>query len=267
MAVDSSGPGSAGDAPFQGGDDPGPDGPDHDASSDAALVQEVVAGSEAALAALYDRHGGAVYATAMRVSGNDTVAAEVVQDTFLGLWNRAERYDPERGSLATWLQAIARNRAIDRFRMTARRVPTTTFSSFTGATTDNDSERISDWLAASGELVAAGEPEPTPELALDGAEQRESIRRALGSLGPLERQVIVLAYQSGLSQSEIAAHLNWPLGTVKTRTRRALQILREQLEHAEAPPRRHAEPTSAGAPPCWQMSARGPAGVMASPCP
>ena len=267
MAVDSSGPGSAGDLPVPGGRAPGPDGPDGDVSSDAALVQEIVSGSEAALAALYDRHGGAVYATAMRVSGNDTIAAEVVQDTFLGLWNRAERYDPERGSLATWLQAIARNRAIDRFRMTARRVPTTTFSSFTGAATDNDSERISDWLAASGELVAAGEPEPTPELALDGVEQRESIRRAMGSLGPLERQVIVLAYQSGLSQSEIAAQLNWPLGTVKTRTRRALQLLREQLEKAEAPPRREPAPASAAAPPCWQMAARAPAGVMASPCP
>jgi RNA polymerase sigma-70 factor, ECF subfamily len=267
MAVDSSGPGSAGDLPVPGGRAPGPDGPDDDVSSDAALVQEIVSGSEAALAALYDRHGGAVYATAMRVSGNDTIAAEVVQDTFLGLWNRAERYDPERGSLATWLQAIARNRAIDRFRMTARRVPTTTFSSFTGAATDNDSERISDWLAASGELVAAGEPEPTPELALDGLEQRESIRRAMGSLGPLERQVIVLAYQSGLSQSEIAAQLNWPLGTVKTRTRRALQLLREQLEKAEAPPRREPAPASATALPCWQMPASARSGVMASPCP
>jgi RNA polymerase sigma-70 factor (ECF subfamily) len=265
MAVDSSEPGSAGDLPVPGGRAPGPDGPDDDVSSDAALVQEIVSGSEAALAALYDRHGSAVYATAMRISGNDTIAAEVVQDTFLGLWNRAERYDPERGSLATWLQAIARNRAIDRFRMTARRVPTTTFSSFTGAATDNDSERISDWLAASGELVAAGEPEPTPELALDGVEQRESIRRAVGSLGPLERQVIVLAYQSGLSQSEIAAHLNWPLGTVKTRTRRALQLLREQLERAEAP-RRDPEPASAGAPPCWQMSSTARTGMVATPC-
>jgi RNA polymerase sigma-70 factor (ECF subfamily) len=266
MAVDSSGPGNPGGSHVAGDHDPGPDGSDDDAPSDAALVQQIVSGSEAALAALYDRHGGAVYATAMRVSGNDTIAAEVVQDTFLGLWNRAERYDPGRGSLATWLQAIARNRAIDRFRMTARRLPTTNFSAFTGHETDNDGERISDWLAVSGELVAAGEPEPTPELALADVEQRESIRRALGSLGPLERQVILLAYQSGLSQSEIAAHLNWPLGTVKTRTRRALQLLREQLERAEVAPRRNQDVASAGDLPCWQMSAAPRAGMVATPC-
>src|SRR5437763_3312426 len=88
---------------------------------DAALVREVTAGSESALATLYDRHADAVYAAACRLTSDRQVAEEVVQETFLALWNRAELFDPTAGSLAAWIHTIARNRTVDRLRAIGRR--------------------------------------------------------------------------------------------------------------------------------------------------
>jgi RNA polymerase sigma-70 factor, ECF subfamily len=200
--------------------------------SDGHLVREMLDGSQDALASLYDRHSDAVFAAAMRACRDRWIAAEVVQDTFLILWNRAELFDPSRGALASWLQTIARNRATDRLRAAGRHERATTFSSF--ARTEVDDHPIVEWLMTAGELVGAAGPEPAPEVALSNEETRASIADALASLEPTERSVIELAYDAGLSQSEIANRLGWPIGTVKTRTRRALRRLREQLERAEA---------------------------------
>ena len=198
-----------------------------DPEADASLVRRVIEGSQEALAYLYDRHAQTVFAAALGTSRDRWIAEEVVQETFLTLWNRAEQYDPSRGALRAWLLTIARNRAVDRLRAAGRHDRAATFSSFgTGAA---DDQSIAEWLTASGELIVMAGPEPGPELALSDKETRASIHDALASLAPLERQVIVLAYDDGLSQSEIAAHLGWPLGTVKTRTRRALGRLRELL--------------------------------------
>src|SRR3954452_2165960 len=90
-------------------------------ADDAALVREVTAGSESALATLYDRHADAVYAAACRLTSDRQVAEEVVQETFLALWNRAELFDPSAGSLAAWIHTIARNRTVDRLRAAGRR--------------------------------------------------------------------------------------------------------------------------------------------------
>ena len=199
---------------------------------DASLLRDLIAGSEDALAGLYDRHGKAVHAAAMRASGDPWVAAEVVQETFLALWNRAELFDPSRGTLSAWLSAIARNRAIDRLRAAGRHDRAASFSSF--VRTDADDHSVVEWLTATGELVGVADPEPAPEIALSYKETRASIEDALTSLDPAERRVIVLAYDRGLTQSEIAATLGWPIGTVKTRTRRALRRLRDRLEGREA---------------------------------
>jgi len=196
--------------------------------SDEALVREMIGGSEAALGSLYDRHVNAVFAAALRTCRDRAIAAEVVQEAFLALWNQAERFDPARGSLLSWLLTIARNRAIDRLRAAGRHDRAVAFSSFGQA--DRDDLSTAEWLTSSGELVGSAGPEPTPEVALTSREDRSAIEAAVAALDPMERAVIALAYGSGLSQSEIADRLEWPIGTVKTRTRRALRRLRDRLE-------------------------------------
>lgn len=210
---------------------------DSDSQSDAGLMRLLIEGSQDALAGLYDRHAPSVFATALRVSRDRGIAAEVVQETFLTLWNRAELFDPSRGALHGWLVAIARNRAIDRLRANGRHERAATFSSFGRA--DADDQATVEWLTSAGELIGAAGPEPGPEMALSDKETRASIQAAIGSLAPLERHVIQLAYDTGLSQAEIAAQLGWPMGTVKTRTRRALRHLRERLEGPNTSPGTH----------------------------
>jgi RNA polymerase sigma-70 factor (ECF subfamily) len=204
-----------------------------DERSDEDLVGEVISGSHDALAALYDRHVRAVHAAAMRSTGDRWTAGEVVQETFLALWDRAERFDPARGHLGAWLVTIARNRGIDHLRAAARHQRAVTFSSFGQDAVDEPS--LVEWLTTTGELIAAAGPEPLPEAALSMRETRATIADAVASLDPAEQQVIALAYGDGLTQVEIAAELGWPLGTVKTRTRRALRQLRERLEPPPSP--------------------------------
>ena len=210
----------------EGGTAPG------DRVSDATLVRHMIEGCQEALAGLYDRHGAAVFAAAMRAVRDRWIAAEVVQETFLALWNRGELFDPSRGTLAAWLATIARNRAIDRLRSASRHERAASFSSY--ARTEADDHSVVEWLTASGELIGVAGPELGPEIALTDKETRASIEEALASLDPVERRVIVLAYDGGLSQSEIATSLGWPIGTVKTRTRRALRHLRDRLERPGA---------------------------------
>ena len=194
---------------------------------DTTLVREVVAGSHEALATLYDRHVDGVFAAARRIAHDRQVAEEVVQETFLALWNRAELYDPNAGSLAAWLYTIARNRAIDRLRSAGRRPNLVALSAAAGED-EHDADAL-ERIAAAGVVVAGSTPSPGPESVAESASVRLAIRRALALMPEEERTVIVLAYDDDLSQSEIAAKLGWPIGTVKTRTRRALARLREVL--------------------------------------
>jgi RNA polymerase sigma-70 factor (ECF subfamily) len=193
---------------------------------EVALVRAVAAGSQEALAALYDRHAEAIFALALRTADDRGVAEEVVQETFLALWNRAELFDPATGSLGTWLRSIARNRAIDRLRAAGRR------PRFIPLVVDEGSDGGADALeraATTGTVIGGTDPGGDPEAVLWRSETRDAIRGALATMPDVERTVIVLAYQEELSQSEIADRLGWPLGTVKTRTRRALRRLRFAL--------------------------------------
>jgi RNA polymerase sigma-70 factor (ECF subfamily) len=208
------------------GDRPGP-------VDDAALVVEVAAGSEGALAILYDRHADAIYAAACRLTSDRQVAEEVVQETFLALWNRAELFNPASGSLAAWLYTIARNRTVDRLRAAGRRPTLLPFSA--AVTTDDADAGAVERLLAAGVVLGGADLGPSPEGALESAEVRALIGEALASMPDTERTVIVLAYRDDLTQSEIADRLGWPLGTVKTRTRRALHRLREALAGDLAP--------------------------------
>ncbi len=197
-------------------------------SEEAALVRAVAHGSEAALGVLYDRHVDSVHAVALRLTGDRQLAEEVVQETFLALWNRAELFDPAVASLATWLRAIARNRTVDRIRAAARRPPLVSLGvSGDADAPEPDIDRLGDGAAVIGGAV----PDPGPEAVAEAGDVRAAVQAALASMPEVERAVILLAYREGLTQSEIAERLEWPLGTVKTRTRRALAHLRAALEH------------------------------------
>jgi RNA polymerase sigma-70 factor (ECF subfamily) len=200
---------------------------DRSQADDAALVREVAAGSESALGRLYDRYVDAVFAAASRLTSDRQVAEEVVQETFLALWNRAELFDPAVGSLAAWLHTIARNRTVDRLRAAGRRPNLIPLSSASGD--DEEAGAALDRLVGAGTVIAGAAASPGPEGELAATELRQVLRDALAGLPEAERTAIVLAYREELTQSEIAERLGWPLGTVKTRTRRALLRLRGAL--------------------------------------
>jgi RNA polymerase sigma-70 factor (ECF subfamily) len=229
--VDGGKPGDGSPAYPMTGADPG-------SGSDATLVRAVAAGSHDALAALYDRHGDAVFASASRLTSDRGMAEEVVQETFLALWDRAETFDPTVGSLAAWLHTIARNRTVDRLRAAGRRpnlVPLTAAAGSSSLGGDEADAGSLERVLASGMLVAGAAPPPSPERELALRELRTALQHALAGMPEQERIVIVMAYAEDLSQSEIAERLGWPLGTVKTRTRRALRRLREVLGSGVGP--------------------------------
>jgi RNA polymerase sigma-70 factor (ECF subfamily) len=208
-------------------------GRDRSAVDDALLVREVAAGSQAALGDLYDRYVDAVFAAANRLTSDRQVAEEVVQETFLALWNRAELFDPTVGSLAAWLHTIARNRTVDRLRAAGRRPTLIPLSSAAG---DDEHDQVAlDRLVGAGTVIGGAAVGRGPEGELAVTELREILRDALADLPDAERTAIVLAYREELTQSEIAERLGWPLGTVKTRTRRALLRLREALARELGP--------------------------------
>ncbi len=198
-------------------------------TDEAALVAEVATGSEAALASLYDRHVNAIFAAAYRLTGDRSVAEDVVQEVFLTLWNRAERFDSNVGSLAAWLGTIARNRAVDRLRAASRRPQLVSLSPTGGDDEPASSalERLANVRGTVGGAVDGDAGDPADVLAT--LETQAAIGAALAGMPEPEREVILLAYRDDLTQSEIAARLGWPLGTVKTRTRRALLRLRVAL--------------------------------------
>jgi RNA polymerase sigma-70 factor, ECF subfamily len=201
-------------------------------ADDAALVRALAAGSEDALAALYDRHVDGIHAVALRLTNDRQLAEEVVQETFLALWNRAELYDPAVASLATWLRTIARNRTVDRLRAAGRRPPLVPLP---GLGDEGDSDAGFERLRPDAVVLGGAAPDAGPEAAAEAAEVRDAVAAALGTMPEVERTVIILAYREGLTQSEIAERLDWPLGTVKTRTRRALAHLRAALEAGDQP--------------------------------
>jgi RNA polymerase sigma-70 factor, ECF subfamily len=223
----------------------------HALPADDDLIEKMARGSEDALAEIYHRHAPAVFALALRLLRVPSDADEVVQETFLALWHRAAQFDAGRGSARALLFSIARNRCIDRLRAGGARLAPLSLSGAVGDGDEKDAG-LEDWLLGAAEPVASGATPPAPEDAAVAAETRLAIGAALAELDSAEREVIVLAYHEQLSQSEIARRLEWPLGTVKTRTRRALRNLRSTLEVATRPcgPRVHVVATRSGCAPC-----------------
>jgi RNA polymerase sigma-70 factor, ECF subfamily len=193
---------------------------------DARLAARIAAGEEAAFVIAYDRHAGFVFGSVARFLGDREAAAEVVQDAFVTLWRRARQFDARSGSLLTWLLAIARHRAIDRLRSDGRR-PSRDAIRLDALT----SEGGASGNAANGEvpaaLIADGATDPLRVATRRWAQS--VVRTGIAELPDNERRVILLGYAEDLSQAEIAERLEWPLGTVKSRTRRAMAQLRARL--------------------------------------
>jgi RNA polymerase sigma-70 factor (ECF subfamily) len=175
--------------------------------TDAELYLSLKAGRAEALGVLYDRHAGLVYGLAFKVLGNPQEAEDLTQDVFLNL-ARSTSYDPQRGSLRTFLAILTRSRAIDRVRSR------NTALSFLGR-----------WKSRNTQETDSNTP---LEYVFQG-ERSEEVRMALAQLSESQQQILKMAYYDGFSQSEIAERLEIPLGTVKARARRGLLKLRQTL--------------------------------------
>lgn len=170
------------------------------------LARALGRGEEGALAELYDRYGRAVYNLALRITRDAGTAEEISLDSFLQIWRQAARFDAHHGTLPSWLFTIARSRAIDRVRAAgaSKRMQTEDFTP----------------------VNVAHEPDEAAAL----AERRRLVRQAMHTLSPTQRAALELAYYEGLSHSQIAERLGEPLGTIKTRIRQAMTVLRRALE-------------------------------------
>jgi RNA polymerase sigma-70 factor (ECF subfamily) len=179
-----------------------------DTAGDNELMLRVAEGDTSAFDAIYRRHQTRAFLQAMRITGRPSVAEEVTQDAFLGLWNSASCFDPNRGSLTTWLLSLVRNRGIDSIRRRARH------------------DRVLEIDDAIADRLEAAERTDEQVVKRD---QSRQMRELLTELPDDQREVIQLSYFTGLSQTEIAKEIDIPLGTVKGRQRLALTKLHRLL--------------------------------------
>ena len=179
--------------------------------SDRELAERLQRRETQAMADLYDRFGRLVYSVIYAIVHDTGIAEDLLQETFLRIWNRAAGFDAERGALGPWLLTVARNRAIDHIRSA-------------GARNSKNALELEDREHKSQELGA--------EIDLQNKDQAKVIRAAMDRLTENQRRVIELAYYEGLSQTEMAEKLGEPLGTIKTWVRGALKKLREELQSA-----------------------------------
>jgi RNA polymerase sigma-70 factor (ECF subfamily) len=181
-----------------------------DLAQDAALIARIRTGDRTAFMGFYDRFSPLLFSVAARVLGDRKEAEDVLQEVMLVIWNKSGEYDPQLGTLSSWAVALVRNKALDRLRARTRRL------------------RLIEEVAM---MAEESETSATPSAneVIHGRERAEMLRAAMKQLPAEQRLAIELAFFTGLSQSEIAARLRQPLGTVKARIRRGMLRLREQL--------------------------------------
>jgi len=178
---------------------------------DADLARRLRERDAGAMRELYDHYGRLIYSLIQRMVRNSAAAEDLVQETFLRIWNRIPAFDQERGALGPWVLTVARNRAIDYLRSSDGRMSAGTL----------DLDR----LEHPGQFCDFD----NRALSLDRARM---LKEAFEKLTPNQKTVIELAYYEGLSQTEMADRMQQPLGTIKTWVRSALKVLREQLTEA-----------------------------------
>lgn len=170
-------------------------------------IEEMSTGNEQALGEFYDATLRKVFGVAIRIVGNPTLAEDVVTDVYHEAWTNAGRYDQLRGRPITWLLTICRNRALDEYRRES-----------------SATRRIE----AAAMLDVPGTVDE-PDALLQAAEEGHVVHTLLAKISPDDRQMIALAFFKGLSHQQIANHMGLPLGTVKSRIRRALHTLGEAV--------------------------------------
>lgn len=179
-------------------------------AEEIALIQKISRGDRASFAEFYDKYAGVIYSTALRVLNDPRDAEDVAQEVFVMIWDKAGMYDPSRGKPLTWAVTMTRNKAIDKLRSLQRRF------------------RLRDEL----EEEAKTDDFTTNRAPLEDVESHERsqiLRSAVLRLSKEQREVIEMAYFSGLTQNEIADRLQEPLGTVKARIRRGMLKLRRMV--------------------------------------
>lgn len=180
---------------------------DADAARLSAYVAAMAGGNEEAFGEFYDATLGKVYGVAIRIIGDAGLAEDIVADVYFDAWNRASTYSEDRGHPLAWLLTICRSRALDLYRREA------------------SAERKVQ-AAKDSAVIDVGEQ---PVDVLEAMEDRHAVREVLGQVAAEDRQLIALAFFRGLSHQQIADVTAMPLGTVKSRIRRALQTLAESL--------------------------------------
>lgn len=178
---------------------------------DPELARRLKSRDSRAMADLYDRYGRLTFALIFRIVRNEAVTEDLVQETFIRIWNRVHAFDHEKGALGPWVLAVARNRAIDYLRSVEGRMTQSAF-----------------------ELEKLEQPALFVNLenSIMNMDRVRALRGAFQKLSPNQRLVLELAYYEGLSQTEMADRLKQPLGTVKTWVRTALKLLRDELDEA-----------------------------------
>ncbi len=174
---------------------------------DWALMHRVASGDERAVAELYDRFGSLVFKVARQFLSSQAEAEDAVQEVFIRLWQTADRYDPRRAKLVTWVMLIARRHLIDRIRRSAVRP------------TESAIDNVDTSAASTREM-----PDRQPQE----DERAARLRQKISELPELQRMVIERAYLQGFTLREVSEQLNAPLGTVKSALSRGLERLRER---------------------------------------
>src|SRR5262245_38919829 len=179
----------------------------HVSQDDSSLVARMQRRDPRALAELYDRYGRVTFALILRVVRDTGIAEDLVQETFLRVWNRVSGFDAQKGSIGPWLLAVARNRAIDYLPSAGGRER--------NALDYEETDHPALYCDMEKDLLVS--------------DKARRVKSAMEKLSPNHRQVIELAYFEGLSQTEMAERMGQPLGTVKTWVRTALKNLRDDL--------------------------------------
>lgn len=190
--------------------------PSFPAHDDLLLARRLVAKDASALEDLYSRYAAVVFSLACRICRDRALAEEATQNVFIQAWRDAARYDSSRGTLRSWLLVMARGRSLDRLR----------------------AQRSIDTRLTPLDAVGAAmcESAPSPEAEVVNSEEGGHLRSVMTVLPAPDRTLLELAYFQGLTHSEIAGHLNQPLGTVKTHMRRVLRVMRRAIvDDAERP--------------------------------